>query len=137
MSPFACLYDLLQFGFGHLNGFESSRLDAGRESVVDARAVDEDATAPEVDAPALEEDAWALGATLLYPVPPGLGEATREDAGVLSGVLLELLLRSSAVGAHTACPLWAFIGPSVMLCCCMNIALGPEPSVDPPGRRLE
>ena len=59
LSPFACLYDLLQFGFGHLNGFESSSDDAGRESVVDARAV---ALAPALpfalalDAPPLVEE---------------------------------------------------------------------------------
>ena len=63
LSPFACLYDLLQFGFGHLNGFESRSEDAGRESVVDARAVEpptptlELAAALEVDAPAFEDDA--------------------------------------------------------------------------------
>ena len=118
LSPFACLYDLLQFGFGHLNGFESSSEDAGRESVVDARAV---ALAPapvlelDADAPALveddeedEDDACALGATLLYPEPepdaPGIGDATRDDAGVLSGVFPALPFRSSAVGAHAACP---------------------------------
>ena len=43
MSPFACLYDLLQFAFGHLNGFESSSDAAGRESVDDARAVEPEA----------------------------------------------------------------------------------------------
>ena len=74
LRPFACLYDLLQFGFGHLNGFESSSDDAGRESVVDARAVDplaptfalEEAAPLDEDAPAFaEEEAWAFGATLL------------------------------------------------------------------------
>ena len=118
LSPFACLYDLLQFGFGHLNGFESSSDDAGRESVVDARAVALAfpfpfalplplalALEPGVDE---EEDACALGATLLYPEPepdaPGIGDATRDDAGVLSGVFPALPFRSSAVGAHAACP---------------------------------
>lgn len=109
MSPFACLYDLLQFGFGHLNGLERSSDDAGRDSVVDARGVEvalELEAGLEVDAAEFEEEAKAFGATFLYPVldPPGIGDATREDAGVLSGVLPALLLRSRAVGAHTACP---------------------------------
>ena len=37
LSPFACLYDLLQFGFGQRKGLLSSSVDAGRESVVLAR----------------------------------------------------------------------------------------------------
>ena len=55
LRPFACLYDLLQFGFGHLNGFDSRSDEAGRERVVDARGV-ELAPAVELDAPA-DEDA--------------------------------------------------------------------------------
>ena len=39
LRPFACLYDLLQFGFGHLKGFDSSSEVAGRESVVLALGV--------------------------------------------------------------------------------------------------
>ena len=55
LRPFACLYDLLQFGFGHLNGFDSRSDEAGRDRVVDARGV-ELAPAVELDAPA-DEDA--------------------------------------------------------------------------------
>ncbi len=62
LRPFACLYDLLQFGFGHLNGFERRSEDAGRESVVEARgvelaALEDEAPALDVDAPAFEEEA--------------------------------------------------------------------------------
>ena len=39
LRPLACLYDLLQLGLGHLNGFDSRRDVAGRESVVLARGV--------------------------------------------------------------------------------------------------
>lgn len=125
----------------------SSRLDAGRLSVVDARAVcaalsptpvpepeaaDDDDPGPEPD-PDEDEDAWAF----LYPdepEPPGMGEATRDDAGVESGVLPALPLRRSAVGAHTTpLPFWPFAGASAMPCC-MN---GPDPSGAAPGRRLE
>jgi hypothetical protein len=41
LSPFACLYDLLQFGFGQRNGLERRSDEAGRERVVLARGVDE------------------------------------------------------------------------------------------------
>ena len=40
LSPLACLYDLLQFGFGHRKGLERRRDEAGRERVVLARGVD-------------------------------------------------------------------------------------------------
>ena len=40
LSPFACLYDLLQFGFGQRNGLERRSDEAGRERVVLARGVD-------------------------------------------------------------------------------------------------
>ena len=55
---------------------------------------------------------------------------------MLSGVFLVLLLRSSAVGAHTACPLCALIAPSARPCCCMNMAFAPETGAAP-GRKLE
>ena len=69
-----------------------------------------------------------------YPDPelPGMGDATRDDAGVLSGVLPALELSRSAVGAHTACPFCPFIPRP-----CMNIAFGPDPSGAAPGIRLE
>jgi len=56
LSPFACLYDLLQFGFGQRNGLERRSDDAGRERVVLARGVDvgegeeEEGAEAEVDA---------------------------------------------------------------------------------------
>ena len=148
LSPFACLYDLLQFGFGHLNGFDSSRLDAGRLSVVDARGVCaaeleldacafDDEPEPEDD-PAPDDDACAFCLYADAPEPPGIGEATRDDAGVESGVFPALPLSSSAVGAHTTpfafCPLlWLpFMGPSAMPCCMKSDAFGVVP-----GRRLE
>jgi hypothetical protein len=34
LGPFACLYDLLQFGFGQRNGLERRSDEAGRERVV-------------------------------------------------------------------------------------------------------
>ena len=40
LSPFACLYDLLQFGFGQRNGLERRSDEAGRERVVLARGVE-------------------------------------------------------------------------------------------------
>jgi len=40
LSPLACLYDLLQFGFGQRKGLERRREEAGRERVVLARGVD-------------------------------------------------------------------------------------------------
>lgn len=89
LRPFACLYDLLQFGFGHLNGLERRREDAGRERVVDARGVE--LLGPEVEAEAAGPD----------PDPPGTGDATRDDAGVLSGVVALLPPRIRAEGSHT------------------------------------
>jgi len=55
LSPFACLYDLLQFGFGQRNGLERRSEDAGRDKVVLARWVEvgegeEDEAEAEVDA---------------------------------------------------------------------------------------
>jgi len=54
LSPFACLYDLLQLGFGQRNGLERRSEDAGRDKVVLARGVDvgegEDEAEAEVDA---------------------------------------------------------------------------------------
>ena len=102
LSPFACLYDLLQFGFGHLNGFESRRDVAGRDSVVLARGVceapcedDEDAWA-ELD----EEGAGTMAGWIGYvDVWPETGDATRDWSGVLAGVVA-LLLRRSAGGTH-------------------------------------
>lgn len=46
LSPFACLYDLLQFGLGHRNGFERRREAPGREAIEAAAA----------DAEALEDE---------------------------------------------------------------------------------
>ena len=104
------MYDLLQFGFGHLNGFDSSRLDAGRLSVVDARGVCaaeleldacafDDEPEPEEEPAPEDDDACAFCLYADAPEPPGIGEATRDDAGVESGVLPALPLSSSAVGA--------------------------------------
>ena len=55
LRPFACLYDLLQFGFGHLKGLDRSSDVAGRESVVLARGVCE-APWEDVEAEACDED---------------------------------------------------------------------------------
>jgi hypothetical protein len=40
LSPFACLYDLLQFALGQRNGLERRSDEAGRERVVLARGVE-------------------------------------------------------------------------------------------------
>ena len=53
LSPFACLYDLLQFGFGHRNGFDSSKELPGRESVAPATAEEELDDLTGVEAPLL------------------------------------------------------------------------------------
>src|SRR6266436_1796898 len=56
LSPFACLYDLLQFAFGQRNGLERRSDESGRERVVLARVVEvgegevEDDAEAEVDA---------------------------------------------------------------------------------------
>lgn len=56
LRPLACLYDLLQFGFGQRKGLERRREEAGRERVVLARGVEvgegveEDEAEAEVDA---------------------------------------------------------------------------------------
>jgi hypothetical protein len=57
LSPFACLYDLLQLAFGHLNGLlRSSEVD-GRARVVEALGAD----LPDLSA---DDDEDALGVGL-------------------------------------------------------------------------
>lgn len=93
LSPFACLYDLLQFGFGHLNGLDNKSDEAGRDSVVLARGVCPFALIPAADVE-------GAAATVRKTDEAGAGDATRDDAGVLFGVLLALLLSNKAAGAH-------------------------------------
>jgi hypothetical protein len=74
LSPLACLYDLLQLGFGHRNGFDSSKELPGRESVAPATA-------------ALEElgDRTGVEAPLLGAVCDllsGAGEAGTDEIGL-------------------------------------------------------
>lgn len=92
LSPLACLYDLLQFGFGQRKGLERRSEDAGRERVVLARGVEvgegvvEDEAEAEVDACAERGPYEACCAAT--------GEATRELDGVLAGVVEFELYRS-------------------------------------------
>ena len=58
LSPFACLYDLLQFGFGQRNGLERRSEDVGRERVVLARGVDEGEGEDEPEVDACAESGW-------------------------------------------------------------------------------
>ena len=95
LSPFACLYDLLQFGLGQRNGLESSSDDEGRESVVLARGVIAEAgiEVPELDAEAEVEACAERGR---YEAAPFEGEGTRDVEGVFAGVVL--VLKRSAGG---------------------------------------
>ena len=103
LRPFACLYDLLQFGFGHLNGFDSRSEVAGRESVVLARGVCAAfCDADDVEGCAAEDDdgAGTIAGWIGYvDVGPDTGEATRDWSGVLAGVVA-LLFRRSAGGTQ-------------------------------------
>lgn len=78
LSPFACLYDFMHPGVGHLKGLESSSAAAGRESVVDApRAVDEDADPDPLPPPPIDAD-------LCNRAPPEAeGDPERDCAGVV------------------------------------------------------
>jgi len=60
LSPFACLYDLLQFAFGQRNGLERRSDDAGRERVVLARGVEvgEGEVEAEAEVDACAESGW-------------------------------------------------------------------------------
>lgn len=48
-KPFACLYDLLQFGFGHLNGLVTMSEFPGRESVVEGMSCGLDVDADDAE----------------------------------------------------------------------------------------
>lgn len=92
-KPLACLYDLLQFGLGHLKGLERRREVAGRDNVVLARAAcAEEEVGEEVPFKAEPVETWLLG--------PAVGDATRDGPGVLEGVLPALLLSRSAGGTQ-------------------------------------
>ncbi len=114
----------------NMNGFDSSRLDTC--AVCAAAHPDPD---PEPDTTAtlhdnptpdeeLDEDAWPFAQYPNAPEPPGIGEVTRDDMGVESGVFPVLLLSSSAVGAHIPFPFLfpfpsgplPFMGASIIPC---------------------
>ena len=80
-----------------MNGFERSRDDAGRESVVDARAVCDPSICDDPDAVGDVGDPRLLDGK--FP-EAGAGEATREEDGVLAGVVPVLLFNSNAGGTH-------------------------------------
>ncbi len=90
LSPFACLYDLLQFGFGQRKGLERMREVAGRERVVLARGVEVGEGVVEAEA---EVDACAERGRY-EACCAATGEATRELDGVLAGVVELELYRS-------------------------------------------
>lgn len=117
MSPFACLYDLLQFGLGHRNGFERRREAPGREAI-DAAAADADALEDDEargvgddlpdffddlvvddDEAALEdEDARGWNVVWVADADTDFGDPLREPAGVPAGVVW--LEKSNAGGTQ-------------------------------------
>jgi len=73
-NPLACLYDLLQLGLGHRNGFDNSKELPGRESV-----------APAIAALEALEDRTGVEAPLLGAVCAllsGAGEVGRDEIGL-------------------------------------------------------
>jgi hypothetical protein len=97
LSPFACLYDLLQFGFGHLNGLDSSSVDAGRDTVVEARGAEADLAGFSVPGPAAPE---ARGTGLLGREPDGEPPGEKSRPGGTQPV--ELTRPSSGGGVEPA-----------------------------------
>lgn len=71
LSPLACLYDLLQLGLGHRNGFNNGGEVPGQESVAPATAALEGRTG--VEAPMLGTVCGLLS---------GAGEAGTDEIGL-------------------------------------------------------
>jgi len=79
-------------GFGQRKGLERSREEAGRESVVLARGVEDDESPLLACADGDEFD--RLGDAVKYDAPD-VGDGRREESGVVIGVLSALWYRSA------------------------------------------
>lgn len=121
-SPFFCAYDLLQFGLGHLNGFDSSIwLNTERPSVVDARVVRAAELAPAASlfdkepSPVSDDDACVFCLSANAPGSPEIGETGRDNVGVVLGVPSSLPLGSRAVsGVLSSLPLGSRVVSGVL-----------------------